>query len=103
MWRTLHYSDFWTNAKDQDIPHRWAAHLATLPDESARMTALTEFISARTRVVLQAMVQQGTPPTFVSLGNEIDVAEPVEESIVVSGSAAFGMPTQITTRPSSCR
>lgn len=69
---TLHYSDFWTNAKDQDIPHRWAAHLATLPDEAARMATLTEFVSVRTRVVMQAMVKQGTPPAFVSLGNEIE-------------------------------
>ena len=69
---TLHYSDFWTNSKDQDLPHRWAAHLATLPDEAARMATLTEFVSVRTRVVMQAMVKQGTPPAFVSLGNEIE-------------------------------
>lgn len=69
---TLHYSDFWTNSKDQDIPHRWAAHLATLPDDAARMKTLTEFVSVRTRVVMEAMVKQGTPPAFVSLGNEIE-------------------------------
>lgn len=69
---TLHYSDFWTNSKDQDIPHRWAAHLATLPDEAARMATLAEFVSVRTRVVMEAMVKQGTPPAFVSLGNEIE-------------------------------
>lgn len=69
---TLHYSDFWTNAKDQDIPHRWAAHLATLPDDAARMATLTEFVAVRTRVVMEAMVKQGTPPAFVSLGNEIE-------------------------------
>jgi arabinogalactan endo-1,4-beta-galactosidase len=69
---TLHYSDFWTNSKTQDIPHRWAQHLATLPDEAARMAALTEFVSVRTRVVMEAMVKQGTPPAFVSLGNEIE-------------------------------
>lgn len=69
---TLHYSDFWTNAKTQDLPHRWAAHLATLPDEAARMTALTEFVAVRTRMVMQALLKQGTPPAFVSLGNEIE-------------------------------
>jgi arabinogalactan endo-1,4-beta-galactosidase len=69
---TLHYSDFWTNSKDQDIPHRWAAHLATLPDEAARMATLTEFVSVRTQRVMEAMVKQGTPPAFVSLGNEIE-------------------------------
>lgn len=34
---TLHYSDFWTNSKTQDLPHRWAKHLVILPKESARM------------------------------------------------------------------
>ena len=69
---TLHYSDFWTNSKDQDIPHRWAAHLATLPDDTTRLKTLIEFVSVRTRVVMEAMVKQGTPPAFVSLGNEIE-------------------------------
>jgi len=69
---TLHYSDFWTNSKTQDVPHRWAQHLATLPDEASRMATLTEFVSVRTRVVMQAMQKQGTPPAFVSLGNEIE-------------------------------
>lgn len=69
---TLHYSDFWTNSKDQDIPHRWAAHLATLPDDATRLKTLIEFVSVRTRVVMEAMVKQGTPPAFVSLGNEIE-------------------------------
>jgi len=69
---TLHFSDFWTNAKDQDIPHRWAEHLATLPDETSRMDRLVELVAARTRVVMQALLKQGTPPAFVSLGNEIE-------------------------------
>jgi len=69
---TLHYSDFWTNSKTQEVPHRWAKHLATLQDEASRMSALTEFVSVRTRVVMQAMLKQGTPPAFISLGNEIE-------------------------------
>ncbi len=69
---TLHYSDFWTNSKTQDLPHEWAKELRKLPNEAARMTRLTELVDARTREVMKAMVEQGTPPEFVSLGNEIE-------------------------------
>jgi len=69
---TLHYSDFWTNAKTQDLPHAWARELTSLPDEAARMARLTELVGQRTREVMQAMLNQGTPPTYVSLGNEIE-------------------------------
>lgn len=69
---TLHYSDFWTNSKTQDLPHAWQRELKKLPDEAARMARLTELVGERTREVMQAMVKQGTPPQFVSLGNEIE-------------------------------
>ena len=69
---TLHYSDFWTNSKTQDLPHGWARELKRLPDEAARMARLTELVGERTREVMRAMVKQGTPPQFVSLGNEIE-------------------------------
>lgn len=69
---TLHYSDFWTNAKTQDLPHAWQRELKQLPDEATRMVRLTELVGERTRQVMQAMLQQGTPPQFVSLGNEIE-------------------------------
>ncbi|MDI4635656.1 glycosyl hydrolase 53 family protein [Pelomonas sp. V22] len=69
---TLHYSDFWTNSKTQDLPHAWQRELKKLPDEGARMARLTELVGERTREVMQAMVKQGTPPQFVSLGNEIE-------------------------------
>ena len=69
---TLHYSDFWTNAKTQQLPMAWAHELAALPDEPARMARLCELIGTRTREVLRALQAQGTPPQFVSLGNEIE-------------------------------
>jgi len=68
---TLHYSDFWTNAKTQDPPHAWRRELGKLP-EAARFERLVALVEARTREVMQAMVDQGTPPAFVSLGNEIE-------------------------------
>ena len=69
---TLHYSDFWTNAKTQDPPHAWRRELAKLPDEAARFQRLLALVEARSREVVQAMVAQGTAPEFVSLGNEIE-------------------------------
>jgi arabinogalactan endo-1,4-beta-galactosidase len=36
------------------------------------MARLTALVDERTRAVMQAMVAQGTPPQFVSLGNEIE-------------------------------
>lgn len=68
---TLHYSDFWTNNKTQALPGAWARELARLP-EAKRFARLVELVGARTREVMQAMLAQGTPPQFVSLGNEIE-------------------------------
>lgn len=69
---TLHYSDFWTNGKTQALPKAWADQLAALPDEAARMDRLEALVARRTREVLAAFQAQGTPPQFVSLGNEIE-------------------------------
>jgi arabinogalactan endo-1,4-beta-galactosidase len=69
---SFHYSDFWTNAKTQDLPHAWAAELAALPDEAARFERLVQRVGERTREVMQALKAQGTAPEFVSLGNEIE-------------------------------
>ena len=69
---TLHYSDFWTNSKTQDPPHAWRRELSELPDEAARFERLLALVEARSHEVVKAMVEQGTPPEFVSLGNEIE-------------------------------
>ena len=69
---TLHYSDFWTNSKTQNVPVAWVKELGRLPDETARRARLAELVFERTREVMLAMQAQGTPPEFVSLGNEIE-------------------------------
>ncbi|MFG6488037.1 glycosyl hydrolase 53 family protein [Roseateles sp. BYS78W] len=69
---TLHYSDFWTNSKTQTPPTAWRKALDTLGDDTARFERLLAFVEARSRLVVKALVDQGTPPEFVSLGNEIE-------------------------------
>ena len=59
---SFHYSDYWTNGEDQNIPHEWAG----LDLESLK-TAVYEY----TRDFLKKMSQQGTSPEYVSIGNEI--------------------------------
>ena len=68
---TFHYSDFWTNADTQNMPAAWAQQLRALPDDAQRNRRLRELVFERTRDVMQAMQQQGTPPQYVSIGNEI--------------------------------
>jgi len=69
---TFHYSDFWTNAKTQNVPAQWRAQLDKLPDENARFERLRQLVFERTRDVLRALQAQGTVPQFVSVGNEIE-------------------------------
>ncbi|MEM6785014.1 MAG: glycosyl hydrolase 53 family protein [Bacteroidota bacterium] len=60
----LHYSDSWADPGKQTTPRAWAT-LSTelLPDSVYRYT----------RDVLLALRDQGTPPRYVQLGNEITV------------------------------
>ncbi|MFZ6845021.1 glycosyl hydrolase 53 family protein [Undibacterium sp. RuTC16W] len=69
---TFHYSDFWTNSTTQALPSQWKSILQTLPDEAAKMKRLRELVYERTREVMLALQAQGTPPQFVSLGNEVE-------------------------------
>ena len=59
---TFHYSDFWTNGEMQFKPKAW---------EECTLAALKDSVYTYTKTVLQHMVDQGTAPDFVSLGNEI--------------------------------
>ena len=59
---TLHYSDFWTNASRQFKPSDW---------KNYNISKLKSAVASYTEEVLQAMVDQGTAPEYVSLGNEI--------------------------------
>ena len=69
---TLHYSDFWTNSSTQDLPAAWAEQLRALPDDASRFARLRTLVFEHTRDVVQAMCAQGTPPQYVSIGNEIE-------------------------------
>jgi arabinogalactan endo-1,4-beta-galactosidase len=59
---TLHYSDSWTNGKDQYKPHEW---------EMLDYSGLKDAIYTYTADILKKMAAQGTLPEYVSLGNEI--------------------------------
>jgi arabinogalactan endo-1,4-beta-galactosidase len=59
---TFHYSDYWSNPGVQHKPHDW---------EGQDFPRLCESLTAFTTHFLGRMVAQGTPPEFVSLGNEI--------------------------------
>ena len=66
---TFHYSDYWTNGGTQDIPADWRS-VTSLPDDQA-IAKLTTDVHDYTASFLQKMKAQGTPPQFVSIGNEI--------------------------------
>jgi arabinogalactan endo-1,4-beta-galactosidase len=51
---------------------RGAANWSKVPNDAARFGRLLALVEARSREVVQAMVNQGTAPEFVSLGNEIE-------------------------------
>lgn len=59
---TFHYSDSWTNGGDQYKPHAW---------QDYNQQQLHEAVYTYTRDFLKKMVEQGTAPEYVSLGNEI--------------------------------
>ena len=59
---TFHYSDFWTNGEMQFKPKGW---------ENYNMNELKQAVYDYTYNFLQRMNAQGTPPDYVSLGNEI--------------------------------
>lgn len=59
---TFHYSDFWTNGEMQFKPKDW---------ENLSFDELKQAIYDHTYTFLQKMNAQGTPPDYISLGNEI--------------------------------
>jgi len=59
---TFHYSDYWTNAGTQCLPHDWA-ELTTFADVKRTMADFTQDFMAK-------MAAQGTAPEYVSIGNE---------------------------------
>ena len=59
----LHYSDFWADPGKQWTPAAWAGK--TFPELKQ---AFVDYTSG----VVQALVDQGTPPDMIQLGNEIN-------------------------------
>lgn len=59
----LHYSDFWADPGKQWTPDAWQGQ--TFPQLKATFTDYT-------RGIVQALVDQGTPPDMIQLGNEIN-------------------------------
>jgi arabinogalactan endo-1,4-beta-galactosidase len=62
FYLTFHLSDSWADPARQTKPAAWDNTLSNLN------TAVYD----HTRDVVGAMIAQGTPPTYVSIGNEID-------------------------------
>lgn len=58
----LHYSDWWADPANQKIPSDW---------DGLSLAGLSERVGDYTTEVLQEFVAQGTPPTWVQVGNEI--------------------------------
>ncbi|MBO4665306.1 MAG: glycosyl hydrolase 53 family protein [Paludibacteraceae bacterium] len=59
---TFHYSDYWTNGGEQYKPAAW---------KGLSKAELHEMMYTYTKGFLTKMLVQGTPPRYVSLGNEI--------------------------------
>jgi len=60
---TFHLSDAWTNPGTQATPHAWA-NLSFASLKTAESDYITSF--------MQSMINQGTTPQYVSIGNETD-------------------------------
>ena len=59
---TFHYSDFWTNGEEQNIPHQW---------KGLDYDGLKKAVHDYTAQFLEKMKAQNTVPEYVALGNEV--------------------------------
>lgn len=66
---SFHYSDYWTNPGSQMLPNDWLPLVADKTEAEA-MEILEHEVYEFTKETLQKLADQGTAPTFVSLGNE---------------------------------
>lgn len=58
----FHYSDFWADPAHQTKPEAW---------KKLNLTELKFAVRQYTRSVVQSLIDQGTPPDMVQIGNEI--------------------------------
>lgn len=62
FYLSFHFSDTWADPGRQTKPSAWGSTLS----------ALNTAVYNHTKDVVAAMIAQGTPPTYVSIGNEIN-------------------------------
>ena len=71
---TFHYSDYWTNAETQLIPHEWQEEIDKLGEDAAqdeKDEKIEQLLYDFTKDFMQKMHNQGTDPEYVSFGNEM--------------------------------
>lgn len=81
---TLTFSDYWGDGQTQYKPHGW---------ENLSPAGLNNAVYAFTTNFLTQMINQGTPPDYVSLGNEVDAG------ILLQNSTPAGAPIDTTNAP----
>ncbi|MBX9137686.1 LPXTG cell wall anchor domain-containing protein [Clostridium sp. K12(2020)] len=67
---TLNYSDWWPNGATQEIPSSWRNEIEGLDNEKT-VDKLEQLVYEYTKDVMRALVNQGTTPEYISLGNEM--------------------------------
>ena len=68
------YSDYWVDGEKQIIPHRWQEEItAKKLSGEAKYAYLENKTYEYTKDVMQKLIEQGTRPEYVSIGNEIQV------------------------------
>lgn len=70
---TIAYSDYWVDGINQIIPYRWREEIAEqgITETSALATYLEDKVYKYTKDILQKLIDQGTCPEIVSIGNEM--------------------------------
>lgn len=72
---TFAYSDSWSDGANQRIPYDWQAEIAEqgITDTEELAKYLEDKVYNYTKEVMQKLINQGTCPEYVSIGNEIQV------------------------------
>ena len=72
---TIAYSDFWVDGEKQMVPYKWQQEIDAQGISGAANLAnyFEKKVYEYTKESLQAFIDQGTTPEFVSIGNEMQV------------------------------
>ena len=69
---TFAYSDYWVDGDKQFIPHEWQEYIDNNKlTGTAKYNYLENKVYEYTKDVMQKLIEQGTCPDFVSIGNEM--------------------------------